>query len=41
MDLKNWILAQSEALELKFCKISGFGTEIVVNLGSRMAIFFF
>ena len=24
--LKNWILAQFEAFELKFCKIWGFGT---------------
>ena len=31
--LKNWILGQFEALELKFCKIWGFGTEIFVNLG--------
>ena len=26
-----------EALELKFCQIWGFGTEIFVNLGFRMA----
>ena len=32
--LKNWILTQYEALELKFCKIWGLGTEIFVKLGS-------
>ena len=39
--LKKWILGQCpgqyEALELKFCKIWGFGTEIFVNLCSRTA----
>ena len=34
---RKWILAQFEALELKFCQIWGFGIEIFVNLGSRTA----